>query len=177
MAGQNLGKRERTLLAVCIILGGGAVLYSLIVEPLATGWKTLNGRIEAKLSELGKDTRLFKMYEMIEEEYVEYGEFITSGRNMEEAQAAALGKIEEFSKSASCRIVNVKPRSPKKIGNYKEISFVVTAEGAIDRLSHFLYVIETSKELLRVKHFAITPRSGSPDALRGTFVISKVILG
>jgi Tfp pilus assembly protein PilO len=166
-------------LTVTIILGGLAVLYNIVLEPLVANWKMLNIKVTAKASELKKNLRLVKMYEFIEAEYAKYSEFIEAGKNEEEELASVLAEIESVSKKTSCRIRNVKPRATRKLGNYREISFTVTAVGGIDKLSQFLYGIELSKKLLRVRHFAITPKSGSRSAgeLRATFLITKIIVG
>lgn len=176
MIGQNLGKREKSLLTICVILGVSALGYSLALEPSARHWKMLNKKVEATSDELSKDMRLVNMYDRIEAEYARYTGYITAGRGEEEELAAVLAEIENVSKRTSCLISNVKPRSPGSIGGYREISFMVTAEGSAENLSAFLHAIETSKELLRVAGFTITPKSRQADLLKGAFVINKVLI-
>jgi Tfp pilus assembly protein PilO len=175
--GKNLAKREKTLLVTCIVLAGLAVLYSMVIEPLTASWKMLNSKIDGKITELAKNARLLKMYGAIEAEHKRYSEFIKIGKNEEEELARALALVEKLAQDAGSRIANVKPRATRKRGNYREISFVVTTEGAIEKLAKFLHSIEASKELLSVKHFTLTPRSGSKGNLKATFLISKIIVG
>lgn len=175
MIGQNLAKREKLLVAACIALGASAIGYNMIVGPITAGWKTLSTEIEAKINLLGKNTKLLEMYDRLREEYLNYRDYIELGQSEQEELRAALEEIESISEKTSCRIVNVKPRAARQIGNYKEITFVVISEGSIEALAQFLHATESSKKLLRVKHFSITPKSTSPGDLKATFLISKIV--
>ena len=171
----NLAKREKVLLSICIILATIAIAYSLAIEPVIVHWKTLNNQIESKAILLIRNTKLLNMYKTLKEEYVQYRDFIKVSENEERELAKALGEMENISKKSSCYIANVKPRTSKKLGSYKEISFEVTAEGSINELSRFMYEIETSKEYLRIRRFIITSKSGPARRLKGTFLISKIL--
>ena len=172
----NLSGREKNLLFGAITIALLALGYTMILEPFILHWKTLNDRIDAKLTTLIKDTRLLNMYKTLEAEYVKYRDFLEVGKNEEEEFASALSEIESVSGKSACHIVNVKPRSSKILGNYKEISYEVTAEGSIHELSRFAFEIETSDKYLRIRRFTIASKTGSSGILRGTFLISKIIV-
>ncbi|MBL7156748.1 MAG: hypothetical protein ISS92_01155 [Candidatus Omnitrophica bacterium] len=174
---RNLGKNERTLLAICITLATVAILYSLIIEPVLRRWKTLNAQLVSKIVQLNKNTKLLNMYQSLEEEYAKYHGVIEISKNEEEEQAKALREIENVSKKSACHIVNIRPRASRKLGNYKEILFEITTGGSLDELSRFLYEIEASTEHLRVRQFTITSRLSSSHRLKGIFLIGKIILG
>ena len=168
-------KRERTLFLATAIIAIIAILYNFVAEPFVKDWKTLNARIRAKRTLLSKNTRLLTRYQILEEEYVKYPALTEVIESEEEKLAMALGEIEKISKKSSSRILNIKPHIPKKVGNYMEISFDVTAEGAPAEISRFLYEIETSEESLRIRHFTLTARSGASGKLKAVFLISKII--
>ena len=171
-----LSGRERKLVAAIVTLAVFAVGYGLIIEPVVSNWKMLSSEIEAKAQVLAKDMRLLKMYARLEAEYDKYRDFIATTKNEEEELAGALSEIESISKKANCHISNIKPRATKRIGNYKEVSFAVTAEGTVETLSRFLYSVETSRRLLKVGHFAMMPKSGAKGTLKATFHISKILV-
>ena len=177
MIGQNLAKREKLLVGACVILGAAAIGYNMLIGPITGGWKKLNAGIEAKSNLLSKNIRLLGMSDRLRAEYANYRDYIEFGQSEQEELRAALGEIESISKRTSCRIANIKPRAARKIGNYKEISFVVISEGSIEALSRFLHATENSQKLLRIKHFSITPKSASSEGLKGTFLISKIVFG
>jgi len=171
---KNLSAKERILLVVCIVLAAMALTYNLVIEPLIVSWAALDEKIDAKSSLLKKNVRLLGMAKMLESEHLKYEGFIETGENEERELRKTLAEIENLSKKSNCRIVNVKPFASKTIGNYKEISFEVTAEGSIDELSRFLYEIEASGAYLRVKRFTLMSKHAS-EGLRGTFLIARII--
>lgn len=175
MAKSNISKREKTLLFISVGVAAAAVFYNVIVEPLVIKWKTVNGQIEAKIILLSKNKGLLSRYKTLEEEYINYPVLLKSGRNEEEELAGALGEIEGISKKTACFIINIKPKASKKFGNYKEISFDVTTEGSIDEISRFMYEIETSEKILRIRQFTITSKSGTSKNLKASFLISKIM--
>ncbi len=171
----NISNREKILLSITISFVITALFYNLIVEPLISRWRAFNGQIESKKALLNKNKRLLAAYKILEEEYIKYP-VVLGGKNEEEEIARALGEIENVSKKSSCYIVNLKPRASKKIGNYKEISFDVTTEGSIDEFTRFMYEVETSKKMLRIRRFTITSKTGPSAKLKCVFLISKIIL-
>jgi Tfp pilus assembly protein PilO len=176
MAILNLNKREKVLAGFCIAVVGLAIVYNLVVEPLARRWEGLGEEISARKASLIKKTRLANEYEALETEYVGFRDFIETSSNEEEAGINIIGEIENISKKSACRIINAKPRSSKKLGNYKEISVEVTAKGTTDELTRFLYGVEASPEYLTVKQFTIKKRrSGRGSVLSAEFLITKII--
>jgi len=162
---------------MCITLVIIAIVYNLLIDPVVSRWKTLNGQIKLKTVLIQKNTRLLRMCEELQDEYEKYQGSIKTSGNEEEELAKSLGEIENISQRSACYIENIRPRASKKAGKYREISLEVAAEGGIDEVSRFLYEIETSKQCLRVKRFTIIPKSGPQTVLKGTFLISKIIAG
>jgi len=172
---RNLSKKEKILLTACIVIAGIAIVYGVIIEPIVIHWKTINSEINTKTTLLLKNTRLLDMNRVLEAEYAKYRGFLDVSQNEEEESRKALAEIETISKASKVYIVNVKPRSPKKLGNYKELMLEVVAEGSIEELSRFLYEIETSKARLRISHFTIASKSGSTGSIKAMFLIGKIV--
>lgn len=175
MITRSLSNREKTLFLIIIIMIGAALLYGFVAEPIFMRWKNLDDRIKSKLAYMAKSRRLLNRYKTLEEEYINLPSPGDAMESEEREIAKTLAAIENISNSSSCRIQNVKPRASRKIGSYRAIAFEVTAEGTIGEFSRFLYEIETSKEMLRIKHFTVTSKSGYPGTLKGIFLISKII--
>jgi len=176
MAGKNLSRRERFMFVFTTTVAVSAGLFKFVIEPLHGQWKALNAEIKAKSVYIVKNRRLLNKYKSLEEEYIKFPSLSAAVESEEKEVLKALGSIEALYKSCSCNIQNVKPRTSKKIGSYKEISFEVTAEGNIESFSKILYQLETSEEMLRAKRFTITSRMGKGSNLKGIFLISKIIV-
>jgi Tfp pilus assembly protein PilO len=171
----NLSKRERSVLVITIGIAVLAVAYAFVIEPILGKSNMLNEQIRSKKSYILKNRVLLSKFKSLEEEYKRYPSLTVSAESEEKEVAKALSSIENISHSSSCPIADVKPRASKNIGSYKEILFEVATESGIDELSRFLYEIETSKDMLRVKHFTIASKSGSSNTLKGSLLIGRII--
>lgn len=173
----NFNKRERYLMAaaasICVI----AVLYVFIIEPVAARWKNLNNQIRSKINMLEKNFKLAANQKTIESEYVKLSKRGSPARSKDQEVSDTLAFIENVSKNDSCFIINIKPVDMIDSGSHKEILIDVTAEASVGQLSKFLYDIENPREnLINVKRFNVISKSGQAGVLRGTFLISKVLL-
>ena len=173
----NFNKRERYLALATLSIVSIALVYFFIIDPIATKWKDINGQIRAKVNMLEKDSRLSANKKTIESEYAKLSKQGRSAQSEDEEVAQTLTFIESVSKNDACFILNIKPIDIRDEGSYKEILIDLTAEANTSQLSKFLYDIENPREnLINVKRFSVTTKSGQPGALKGTFLIGKVLL-
>lgn len=173
----NFNKREKYLMAAAALICVIAVLYVFIIDPVAARWKNLNNQIRSKINMLEKDFKLAANQKTIESEYVKLSKRGSPARSKDQEVADTLAFIENVSKNDSCFIINIKPVDIIDSGSHKEILIDVTAEASVGQLSKFLYDIENPREnLINVKRFNVISKSGQTGVLRGTFLISKVLL-
>jgi len=174
---KNLSKRERNIAATTVLLIGAAFVYNFIIEPVAGQWASLNSQIESKADALKRDIRMLSNRKAIEEEYAKFSKYVKPGKSEEEATAETLSYLENLSRSDSCLIVNMKPISTKDFGAYKELLIDMSSEGAVNQFTKFLYDVENSKNMiLKVRQFVLTPKAGQEGTLKGSFLISKIII-
>ncbi|MFA5146424.1 MAG: hypothetical protein WC515_03475 [Candidatus Omnitrophota bacterium] len=174
---KNLSKRERYIAFGTVALAASAAIYALIVEPVTQRWGRLNAEAMSRSAALKKDSKLISSYKTIEADYARISKFAKARKGGEEGLADMLTYIENISRNDSCAIVNIKPMGTKDFGDHKEVLIDVTAEADLTKFSRFLYDIENDKDMiLRVKHFTISSRSTQEGSLRGTFLISKLLI-
>ena len=175
MFSHNLSKRERLVLTITISIAALAAAYVVVIEPMAGEWNKSSDEIKTKKARIVKNRILLARFKYLKKEYEKYPDLIAAVESEEKEVAKALSSMEDASRASSCPIADVKPRTSKKIGAYKEILFEVTTESGINELTRFLYDIETSKGMLRVKHFTIASKSGVAGNLKGSLLIGKII--
>ena len=174
---ENLTKRERYIALAAISIALTALIYNFVIEPIAKRWIHLNDEIESRISIFRKDSKLLSMYKTLEADYTKFSKYAKSTKREEEELAAILTEIETISRNNSCLIASIKPLGTRKLPSYKEILIDATIEADIKQFSKFLYDIETSKNMiLKVRRFTISSKSGQMDTLRGTFLISKILV-
>lgn len=173
----NLSDREKKLAIATIAVVSIAILYALIIAPLYSKWKELSGQARAKVNMLESGFRLLANQKQMNEEYSRLSKYAKTSMSEEEAVADTLALIENISKNDTCLIINIKPVGVTDTGSYKEILIDVSAEGGIGPFSKFLYDIENpSDRLMSVKRFTLSPKSGQAGVLKGTFIVSKILL-
>ena len=174
---KNLNKREKKLAGAVLLIILSALLYKFIVEPLSGRWAKLNDEISSKTNILRKDAGILSKYKALEAKYAGLSGYIRSGKGEKGDAADILKYIENVSRNDSCYIVSIKPIGTRNLPSYKEILIDVTAEADMAQFSKFLYDIEDPKDaILRVKQFNISSKPGQSGVLKGTFLISKIII-
>jgi len=176
MVMKHLSPRER---AIAFATGGLfllAVSYRFIMEPIARNYGSFDDQIRAKESSIVKQKSLLAAYEGLLKEHARIAPQAKTGQSEEEERAQVLSDIERISEASACFIANIKPRESRQMGSYSEIMFEVIAEGSMAELSRFFYELETSNNLIRIKHFTIASQALPGSRLKCSLIIGKVII-
>lgn len=165
-----LNKRERLFLYITIIVVIFSIGFNLMVAPLLQKNDALNREIHLNKAKLNKYTRLLSQKEYIQNKY---SQFISGANLSEERQnrlVSALSELENLAKAANIRIIDLRPESQGDINLDKEISIDLRTEGTMEGYLKFIYDIENSLSLLKIKRFQLNAKPHTP-VLEGLFVI------
>lgn len=174
---KNLTKKERYGALAAVMLIVIAVAYNFVIEPFLQQWEMLNNEIRAGAEMLKKDMKMLSSRKAFEADILKFSKYLKTERNEEETIAQMLSYIENVARSDSCLVVNMKPMGVRGSGSYKEIMVDVSAEGGLTQFSKFFYDIEnTTDMILKVRRFTLTSKAGQPGALKGSFLISRLII-
>lgn len=177
MALNRLSKREKVIAIAASVFVGAAIIYGIIVEPLSRQWNRLNNELRVKMNTLKKGLGILPSYKAIEADYSKFSVYASSKKSEDETVADMLETIESLSRQDSCFIVNIKPAGVKKSGSLKEIIIDANMEATMAQFMKFLYDIENYKNMtLRVRRFTFNSTSGSQTALKGSFLITRIIV-
>lgn len=177
MFAANFSKRERYLAIATVSVVLAFAVYALIIDPITARWRNLNNQVKSKINMLEKDSAMIANQKEIMAEYAKFSKYVKVSQSEEQAVADTLTYIENVSRNDACFIINIKPAGVKNIESHKEVLIDVTAEAGIEQFSKFLYDIENPRDtLINIKRFTISTKSNQSGALKGTFLISKVIL-
>jgi Tfp pilus assembly protein PilO len=170
-----ISKRERIIL----YLTTGVILFSLVfnflISPLLKRQGSLNKEINITRLRLKKYLRLLNQEDEIKNKYNKFA----SGKNLtnetQDAAVSALSALETLARDSGIRIIDVRPQSAKAVDLYKEIFIDLRTEGAIEGYLKFLYNVENSLTLLRIKRFQLNAKPNS-QLLDGSFSVSQLSL-
>jgi Tfp pilus assembly protein PilO len=171
---ERLTKRERVLVYATVAVVGAAIGYALIFEPLANLRRRLNAQVEEAALKLNKSLDLLRREKTVKEQFRKYAVYAKSLGTDEQAIAYLLKAIEEKATLSAVRISNIRPRPVKDKGSYKEFSFEVVAESDLEEIFKFVYELQNSQDILKVRKLTLTLKSPEQQVLKASMEISKI---
>jgi hypothetical protein len=167
---KSLSKRERLILYILI---GGIFLglnISFIIEPVVRKNRILNNEINVARLKIKKYFRLLKKEKDIQAKYSKLNLSPLYLEKPEDRLVSVLYELEKIAKNANIQIIDMRPETSQELGKNKEISLALKTEASIEGYIKFIYDIENSQFLLRIKKFQLNAKSEA-QVLEGIFSI------
>jgi len=170
-----LNKREKIILFSAI----GIIIFSfgfnIIIEPILTRNENINKEINMTRVKLKKYLQLLSEKEYIQNKFNKFSVSFKHSGSEENPFVNALADIESLAKASNIRIVDIRPQNPKNLELYKEILIDLRTEGDIESYLKFVYNIENSLSLLRIKKIQLNAKPNT-QSLEGSLSISQISL-
>jgi hypothetical protein len=171
-----LTRREKLILYITAGVIVFALTYNYLIAPFAQKNAALNKRIILAGGKLNTYRRLLAQKDYLREKYNKlYSSFKASGRE-EDTLVGALSQLEGLAKEAGIYIVDIRPQVSAGINPQEEVIISLKAEGAIEGYLKFIYSIEHSALLLKIKKIQLSVKPNS-QALEGSFSVSFLSAG
>lgn len=162
-------KRERyiSIITLGVIVIG--MLYNFVFEGAFKKWQALNAGIIAKKSKFNKEIRLLEKRNSI---ILEYNNYASSYKN----SSRVLDYIEKSADSLNIKVSNIKPGQVINKDFYQEYSIELQVEGQFSELIEFLSRLIKLPCFVTIKRFDLRKDQASPHLLKGTIILSKIII-
>jgi general secretion pathway protein M len=167
---QNLTKREQWILAGTGVILVLLTLY-LVGERVTSNYHGMEGKIQKNKEELERVSHLRDQYRSLHQEL----DGIKSKLDKKEAGFSLLSFIEDLANQQNIRenIASFKPDKKSLNEAYRELSVDLVIDNiTLLQLVEFIYHIENSNHLVKVKRLRIKSRFDNPDLLNVTFQVS-----
>lgn len=168
-------KRERLFLYITIIVVIFSVIFNFLIVPVLKKNDALNKEISTAKAKLKRYLRLLSQKEYIQSKYSKLARGANQSESGQDTPVGTLSELKELAKGAGILIIDLRPESGRDINLYKEISINLRTEGAIENYLKFIYDIENSLSLLRIKRFQLNARPNT-QLLEGIFAVSQLSL-
>lgn len=166
-----LSTREKRIFYLTLGVAAFALCYNFFLSPVAAKFDQLNRQIELTGAKLNKYTRLLEQKEAIRASYEKYASGLPIAEGQE--KASPLADLENLCRNSGIRILDLRPQGANRSSlGYSEALIDLRAEGSIEGYMNFMYNLENSLALLRVKSFQLSVRPNTTD-LEGNFSISQ----
>ena len=170
-----LNKREKIVLWLTL----GVIIFSLIfnflIAQVLNKNDNLNKEIKRTQAKLKRSLRLLSQKDYIRSKYSKFLPLDNVSGEPQDTAVSVLSELERLAKSANIRIIEIRPETAKKLGLYKEIFVDLRAEGAMEGYLKFIYDIEHSPLLLKIKKFQVAAKPNTP-VLESNLSLSQLLV-
>jgi len=149
----------------------------VVIGPFMSECGKLDKKIADQKEIVYKNMIILRYEDRIVDEVSIYSDyFIDDLSSRDELIACFLSEIEGYSKTAGTNLVNINPVESIDDVGYTQFVLAVGCEGNLKNLLDFFYNIESSKKLIRIIDFEISPKSRESQDVRCNLTISKLII-
>ena len=167
-------KREKDIFYATVGVIVFSAVFNFFIVPAFKQNDTLEKGIKVNSAKLSKYVRLLSQKDAIHKKYNSLAIDFNVPNKQGDNAMAILAELEKLAQGSNIKIVDVRPQvSEKSTGSYKEISVDLRTEGDMEGYLRFIYNLENSLTLLKIKRFQINSKSNS-SLLEGTFSIFQI---
>jgi hypothetical protein len=167
-----LKKREKVILCLTIIIVIFSIAFHFVIGPVLEKYDALAKEVNVSESRLKKYLALLNRKGEIQNQYGRFSSNADSVMDGKDAPSITMANLENLAKSAGIKIIDIRPETSKK-GDL--IVIELRTEGAVDSYGKFIYDIETSLFLLKIKRLQFTAKTNTA-SLEGVFTISQPVI-
>lgn len=168
-----LTKREKINLFITLGVIASAIVFNLIIMPVYDKFEALGKEIMITRAKLIKYLQLLSQKDAIEKKYKQFSSAINLPEQEHNPFVEVLSELEGIAISSNIHILDVRPQSQSKAAKYKEIMVDLRTEGQMKDYMKFIYDIENSISLLRIRKIQLNAKSNTA-VLEGNISISQL---
>jgi hypothetical protein len=172
----KMSAREKAGIAVAAIVVLVVFVDRFIVNPMSARMHRLNREIKASENDLRLDTGLAGQKDAVSAEYGKYSAYVRKSGSDEEEQTKMLSEIEELERKSGVSPANMKSLAPKTVDFWKKYEVELEVEGEMEQVVNFLYLLNSSPQLLRSEKVTLSPRDRDSTAVRAKLNVTKVVM-
>jgi len=173
----GLSKRERHILYIVIVVITAAFFDRVVLRQIMNRLNKLNREILTYQRRLQHFLYVSSQEKEIIKEHERYTQHVKQSYSDGEEKSQLLSEIEKLARKSSVFLADIKPGSVTKFGSYKEYTVEIETESEISSLVDFIYQLERSPRLLRVKSFRITPKKKDSATLKAWMTVTVAVVG
>lgn len=165
---------EKIILYLTISVIVFSIGFNFLIAPVLTKNENLNKEINITKVKLKKYLQLLSQKDYIQNKYNKLSVYLKDSTAEKDTLVGALSELENLAKASGVRIIDIRPQSSSKGPDlYKEILIGLKTEGAMEGYLKFIYNLENSPSLLKIKRFQLNAKPNI-QVLEGSFSISKL---
>ena len=170
-----LSLREKRILWVVVGLLAVGLPAQILVFPLLESHRDLDKKILAAQIKANKYERLIQRKDALQKKYQAISFVLKNSSGAQETIVEGLSELESLARESGIRILDIRPQLLKKDSSIKETGIELKAAANMEGFIRFIYKVERSLTLFKIKKIQLTTKPGSP-MLEGSFSIARLAL-
>lgn|GEM_PF-1138025 len=173
----KLGKNERILFFAALGCVGLLLLDRLVLGPILSEMKVLDGELETRSLSIAKSQRILSFKDSILTGYSEVSSYFDSGeKTQQEIIADLLKKIETLAQQKSISIASIKTGEMEDRVVLQEYRTNIDCEGKLSDVFDFMNALEQSDYLFQIIQYSLVPKSKGSDIVKCTMTVSRMLI-
>lgn len=172
----RLAKREKYLLYATVTIIVFVFFDKAIFSPVMAVLEKLNKQIITCERNLENSVLILNKEEFITSNYAERIKDLKKKSSNEEEISAMSGEIERLARATSILIKNIKPLSSIEGDLYIKYKIDIEGESNMPHLMDFIYQLEKSPQLYRVKKLNLVSKRRDVNTLKISLLITKIVI-
>jgi len=160
------------ILGLTIFAAVSSVVFNFVIAPVLKKNDDLNKEITKTKMKLKKYMLLLSQESYVKGKYSKFSSVLQGLPEDKDSLVAALSELELLAKSANVRIIDIRPQGMKDVASSKEVFIDFRAEAGIGDFLRFIYDLENSLSLLRIKRFQLVAKPNT-QIIEGSFSVSR----
>jgi hypothetical protein len=165
-----LKRREKVILALTVGVIFFSILFNFLIVPVARRNDALSGEIKVLRTRLARQKGLLANKDEISKKYQSLYAGLDLGSLQAQTLVTMLSEIERIAQVSGVKVVDVRPQGQQ---GEKVMAVDFKAEGTMEGYFRFLYALDNSLALLRVRRVQLTARPGNAGVLEGLFTVAQ----
>lgn len=174
----GLSANEKRILLIASLFLLVALFDRLMLAPSLGRLKELDQIIVKEENSIAQNLRVLAHRDRIMKESDAFKDFYASEvRAEEEVIAEFLKKVEALASKAEVELSKVAPAGQESERDYIKYLVTLDCAGTFEAITNFIFLVNNSKELLRVEKMSIAAGQRDTDRVQSSLSISKMIIG
>ncbi len=174
---QHFSRREKLIFFGALIFVSFALTDRLIIRTFFSILSGQDKQIRDKETRIKASLRVMAQKDRIELQHTNYKSYLGSAKTENEEFTSILKVLDSLAPvQPGFNLVDMKPVGVKESAASKKYLVALNCEGTMEKLTEFMYNIETATKLLAVDKYEITPKSKDTNLAKCSMTISNLVL-
>jgi len=174
----GLPPAQQKILSVVVVLVILGLFYGLLLRPTLNRSKEIDDRIVKEENAVRKNTIFLSSRDKVIKEAGAFKEYFTKDvKSEEEVIADLLKKVELLATQSGVQLSKISPAGQDYQDEYLKYLVSVDCTGPLEKLTDFIYMVNNSKDLVKVEKMTLGANAKSADTVQASLVISRMIIG